>query len=96
MSEILIHTEPISSSAVRRLSKDGVVAIKVKDLESFKLISVQTQNIRTDDFIWACLDAINLAESSWGDVVRKKFIKNMASLAEENYQAKRLSKKVKS
>lgn len=80
--EILLHTEKLSQKSVAALERGGVVAVHVKDLNSFKFVSAQVHSLPMDNLLWACLNAA-VEDNSMGQKVAVKLVKNLALLAAE-------------
>lgn len=80
MAELLLHKQDLSEETIERLSKQGVITIQTEDPEGFRFLSIEPASIRTDDFVWASLDALQAAGPD-GSKGAHRLVKNLSDLA---------------
>lgn len=71
MSEILIYTEPMNSSVIRKLTNAGIIPVRVKNLESVRLLSVEPNILSADVILRSSLVAIATDDGMYRPVMTK-------------------------
>jgi hypothetical protein len=82
MPQILLHKQPLTAEQIAKLDAQGVIAIHTQRPEDFQFLDLRVPQIEINDMVWALLDAAN-TENTYSTEVRRKFVANLATLAEE-------------
>lgn len=85
MAEILLHKQEIPADVIDRLASEGVITIRTDNPDDFRFLSLEPAAIRTNDFLWAALDAMQVSCGEYGNGSSKRLVKNLAELAREQH-----------